>query len=80
MKLAARLDSASTAPQIHLSGCIKSCASPWARPITLLATAPGRYDIFLQATDGPSRFGKLLAADVTIEEAADLIGKNFGAS
>ncbi|MEK1889473.1 MAG: precorrin-3B synthase [Phyllobacterium sp.] len=80
LKLAARLGSTSTAPQVHLSGCMKSCASPWARPITLVATAPQRYDIFLQATDGPSRFGKLLAANVTIEEAAALIGENFGAS
>ena len=79
-KLATLLGPTSASPQIHVSGCMKSCASPGARPITLVATAPGHYDIFLQATNGPSRFGKLLAANVTIEEAADLIGKNFGAS
>jgi precorrin-3B synthase len=60
--------------QIHLSGCGKSCASPLAKPITLVATTHGHYDIFLRATNGPSRFGKLLASNRTIEEAADLIG------
>jgi len=76
LKLAALLGVDAALPQIHLSGCLKSCASPSSRPITLVATEPGHYDIFLRATDGPSRFGKLLAANVTIEEAAALIGEN----
>ena len=80
LKLAALLGSETAIPQIHLSGCLKSCASPSTRPVTLVATASGRYDIFLHATNGPSRFGKLLAANVTIEEAAALIGENFGAN
>jgi precorrin-3B synthase len=78
LKLASLLRENSAAPQIHMTGCSKSCASPAARPVTLVATALGRYDIFLYATNGPSRFGKLLAADVTIDEAAELIGKDFG--
>lgn len=78
LKLATLLDGKADIPPIHMSGCGKSCASPSARPITLVATSAGRYDIFLRATNGPSRFGKLLAADVTIEEAAELIGRNFG--
>ncbi|QND50840.1 precorrin-3B synthase [Phyllobacterium sp. 628] len=59
---------------VHMTGCAKSCASPSAKPVTLVATEPGFYDIFLRATNGPSRFGKLLAAHVTIEEAAERIG------
>jgi precorrin-3B synthase len=78
LKLAALLGGGTAIPQIHMSGCSKSCASPSARPVTLVATASGHYDIFLRATNGPSRFGKLMAANVTIEEAAEWIGKNFG--
>jgi precorrin-3B synthase len=78
LKLASLLKGSPAVPQIHMSGCSKSCASPSAKPITLVATAAGRYDIFLCATNGPSRFGKLLAANVTIDEAAELIGKNSG--
>ena len=78
LKLAALLDGKTGIPQIHMSGCVKSCASPSAKPVTLIAIAPGHYDIFLPATNGPSRFGKLLAANVTIEKAAELIGENSG--
>jgi precorrin-3B synthase len=78
LKLASLLRGSPAVPQIHMSGCSKSCASPSAKPITLVATAAGRYDIFLCATNGPSRFGKLLAANVTIDEAAELIGENSG--
>lgn len=78
LKLAALLDGQAGIPHIHMSGCSKSCASPSARPVTLVATSAGHYDIFLRATNGPSRFGKLLAANVTIEEAAELIGQNSG--
>ena len=78
LRLATLLAGKTGIPQIHLSGCGKSCASPLAKPVTLVATSPGHYDIFLHATNGPSRFGKLLASNRTIEETADLIGSNFG--
>ena len=78
LKLATLLSDRTAVPQVHMSGCSKSCASPSATPVTLVATSVGHYDIFLRATNGPSRFGKLLAANVTIEEAAELIGKNSG--
>lgn len=78
LRLAALLAGKTGIPQIHLSGCGKSCASPLAKPVTLVAIGPGHYDIFLHATNGPSRFGKLLASNRTIEETADLIGSNFG--
>lgn len=74
LQLVALLNGKTGIPQIHMSGCGKSCASPLAKPLTLVATAPGHYDIFLRTTNGPSHFGKLLASNRTIEEAADLIG------
>lgn len=78
IRLAALLAGKPDIPQVHLTGCSKSCASPLAKPLTLVATSEGHYDIFLYATNGPSRFGKLLASNRTIEESADLIGTNFG--
>jgi precorrin-3B synthase len=74
LKLGALLHGRAANLVVHLTGCTKSCASPSAKPVTLVATEPGYYDIFLRATNGPSRFGKLLAAHVTIEEAADWLG------
>ncbi|MCO4317674.1 precorrin-3B synthase [Phyllobacterium sp. 21LDTY02-6] len=79
-QLADRLAGVPGLPHVHLTGCAKSCASPLARQVTLVATSPGHYDIFLHATGGPSRFGKLLAGDRTIEEAAELIGARFSGS
>ncbi|MGH7002545.1 MAG: precorrin-3B synthase [Alphaproteobacteria bacterium] len=78
LRLAGLLRGLPGIPRIHMSGCAKSCAAPSAQPVTLVATAPGHYDIFLYATDGPSRFGTLWASNRTIEEAADLIGTNSG--
>ncbi|MFT7755056.1 UNVERIFIED_CONTAM: hypothetical protein ODX46_02780, partial [Salmonella enterica subsp. enterica serovar Enteritidis] len=74
LKLSALLRGRAPDMAVHLTGCAKSCASPSAKPVTLVAPEPGYYNIFLRATNGPSRFGKLLAAHVTIEEAADWIG------
>ena len=74
LKLGALLHGKAPELAVHLTGCAKSCASPSAKPVTLVAREPGYYDIFLRATNGPSRFGKLLAAHVTIEEAAEWIG------
>jgi len=33
------------------------------------------YDLFLQDKAGPSRFGRLLASNITIDEAAKLLNK-----
>lgn len=69
-KLAGLLDEA--AP-VHLTGCPKSCAAIRPAPATLIAVGEGRYDLFLRHPAGPSRFGRLLAANITIEEAALLL-------
>lgn len=58
---------------VHLTGCAKSCAALAPLPHTLLARAPGRYDVFFADKAGPSRFGRLLATDVTIDAAARLL-------
>lgn len=58
---------------VHLTGCAKSCAALAPLPHTLLARAPGRYDVFFADKAGPSRFGRLLASDVTIDAAARLL-------
>ncbi|MEM5342759.1 precorrin-3B synthase [Paraburkholderia azotifigens] len=60
--------------QVHLSGCPRSCAAAHCTPFTLLATSPGRYDLY--TTHDPREragFGRLLARGVTIDEAADLL-------
>lgn len=75
----AQLLADSKLPSVHLTGCAKSCASISPAPVTLLARAPMRYDLFLCDNAGPSRFGRLLASDITIEDAATRL-KTRGAS
>ncbi|MBA8818954.1 precorrin-3B synthase [Ochrobactrum sp. P6BS-III] len=71
-ELALLLDGDS-AEVVHLTSCTKSCAALAPLPHTLLARAPGRYDVFFADKAGPSRFGQLLATDVTIDTAARLL-------
>lgn len=56
---------------VHLSGCPRSCAAAHCAPYTLLATAPGIYDLFQR--DGKPGFGSCVARRLTIEQAADLL-------
>ena len=56
------------AQDIHLSGCMRSCAAAHPSAHTLLAVAPGRYDLY-QRDDGPD-FGTCIAREVSITEAA----------
>ncbi|PVZ09756.1 MULTISPECIES: precorrin-3B synthase [unclassified Pseudomonas] len=61
------------APQaVHLTGCPRSCASAQAAPATLLAVAPGRYDLFLRDGREPG-FGRLRARELTLQAAAALL-------
>ncbi len=32
--------------EVHLSGCVRSCAAAHCAPYTLLAVEPGRYDVY----------------------------------
>lgn len=72
-KLARKLQS--DTKQIHITGCAKSCAALSPLPHTLLARSPMHYDLFLQDKAGPARFGRLLASNITIDEAAKLLNK-----
>ena len=64
---------ASGAPaSVHLSGCSRSCAVAHVAPATLLARAPGRYDLYLRDAR-QAGFGALRARDLTLEEAGALL-------
>lgn len=60
------------AHSVHLSGCSRSCAMAHVAPATLLAVAPGRYDLFLRAPGQPG-FGALRARNLTLEAAGALL-------
>jgi len=62
--------SSMSSSSIHLSGCAKSCAANQARAVTLLARDEGIYDLFIADKTSLSRFGRLAACSVTIEQAA----------
>jgi precorrin-3B synthase len=53
---------------VHLTGCRRSCAAAHVAPVTLLAVAPGHYDLYLRAPEQPG-FGVLHERNLTIEAA-----------
>lgn len=57
---------------VHLSACSRSCAVAHVAPATLLARAPGRYDLYLRDARLPG-FGRLRASDLTSEEAGAML-------
>ena len=57
---------------VHLSGCHRSCAVAHVAPATLLARAPGRYDLYLRDAREPG-FGALRARDLTLQQAGALL-------
>ncbi|MCQ6259911.1 precorrin-3B synthase [Pseudomonas sp. Q11] len=65
-QLAELLQRQGRALKIHLSGCPRSCAAAHVAPATLLAVAPGRYDLYFRDATLPG-FGALQAHDLTIE-------------
>ncbi|MEZ0604070.1 precorrin-3B synthase [Paraburkholderia sp. IW21] len=56
---------------VHLSGCQRSCAAAHRAPYTLLAVAPGAYDLYRR--DASPGFGDCVAHQLTIEQAADML-------
>jgi len=60
------------APSVHLSGCQRSCTAAHTAPVTLLAVAPGRYDLYFRDAGQPG-FGALHARNLTIEAAGALL-------
>ncbi|MDH0304421.1 MULTISPECIES: precorrin-3B synthase [unclassified Pseudomonas] len=69
--LASRLHQGAPAG-VHLSACPRSCAVAHVAPATLLARAPGRYDLYLRDARLPG-FGRLRAANLTPEEAGAML-------
>ena len=55
--------------QVHLSGCPRSCAAAHRAAYTLLAVAPGRYDLYRRDDNEPG-FGQCVAHHLTIDQAA----------
>ncbi len=65
------------ARSVHLSGCAKSCAAVAAADNTLVAVAPGVYDVYAKdALQTESRFGRRLAKAATLEQAGRLLRDN----
>lgn len=67
-QLALQLHDQTRQVQIHLSGCPRSCACAHTAPVTLLATRPGRYNLYSRDAALPG-FGALQAGNLTIEAA-----------
>lgn len=68
-----------TAEDVHLTGCPRSCAAAHRAPWTLLAVAPGRYDLYRARPDAgtrhhdigdAARFGERVAPHLSIEAIA----------
>ncbi|NYH16802.1 precorrin-3B synthase [Paraburkholderia bryophila] len=68
LQLAPRLPAGA---DVHLSGCPRSCAAAHCAPYTLLAVAPGAYDLYRR--DGQPGFGACVAHRLTIDQAADTL-------
>lgn len=67
-RLADLLRTAGVRPQVHLSGCPRSCAAAHVAPYTLLAQPGGAYQLYRRVA-GQSGFGRLLAPSLSIDEA-----------
>ncbi|HCS41481.1 MAG TPA: precorrin-3B synthase [Pseudomonas sp.] len=72
LQLAALLQRYGQVLNVHLSGCMRSCAAAHIAPVTLLAVAPGRYDLYFRDAGQPG-FGTLHARNLTIEAVAALL-------
>ncbi len=57
------------APDLHLTGCAKSCALARTAAFTLEAVAPGQYDLFQRDDNSPHRFGRRIAERIPPESA-----------
>lgn len=67
LKLAACLQQHDARPQVHLSGCSRSCAAAHVAPFTLLAVGDNRYQLFERT--GEAGFGQPLAPPMNIDQA-----------
>ena len=72
LQLAALLQRHGHILNVHLSGCLRSCAAAHVAPVTLLAVNPGHYDLYFRDAALPG-FGALHARNLTIEAVATLL-------
>jgi precorrin-3B synthase len=72
LQLSAQLQGHGGPVQVHLSGCLRSCAAAHIAPVTLLAVSPGHYDLYIRDAGQPG-FGALQARNLTIEAAGALL-------
>jgi precorrin-3B synthase len=65
--------------EVHLSGCIRSCAAAHCAPYTLLAVEPGRYDLYRQAADPDQEtaYTRAPEIDTSADTSADA-ARRFG--
>ncbi|MDT3721896.1 precorrin-3B synthase [Pseudomonas oryzihabitans] len=61
--------------EVHLSGCPRSCALAGQAPHTLLAVAPGRYDLFVRDATQPGP-GQRRATHLSLDEAAAWLARS----
>jgi precorrin-3B synthase len=58
---------------VHLTGCGKSCAVAGTADVTLQALAPGRYTVFRKDGNDSARFGRCVAENAAIGDAAGAV-------
>ncbi len=58
---------------VHLTGCGKSCAVAGTADVTLQALAPGRYTVFRKDGNDSARFGRCVAENAAIADAARVV-------
>ncbi len=59
-------------PDVHLSGCPRTCAAAHIAPVTLLAVSVGHYDLYFRDAGQPG-FGRLHAHHLSIEAAGAVL-------
>lgn len=69
LRLGEALATAGLAPDLHLSGCAKSCALARTAAFTLEAVAPGQYDLYRRDDNMTHRFGRRVAERIAPESA-----------
>lgn len=72
LHLARLLQADAQGPEVHLSGCPRTCAAAHTAPVTLLAVSPGHYDLYFREAGQPG-FGRLHARTLSIDAAGALL-------
>jgi precorrin-3B synthase len=62
--------------EVHLSGCVRSCAAAHCAPYTLLAVEPGRYDLYRRSLPGENEPAR--SAPIASSTDGALAARRFG--